>query len=107
MVALSTELAASNGLALPEARATTVALSNEVGTLSMANAGPNSGSSQFFINTKHNAFLDFFSPGQSKHPVFGKVTAGMDVVTAINSVKTDHSDRPVEPVRMVKISIAE
>ena len=46
-------------------------------TLSMANTGrPNSGGSQFFINTVHNAFLDWFSPGASKHPVFGKVIDG-------------------------------
>ncbi len=50
----------------------------------MANTGrPNSGSCQFFINTVHNAFLDYFTPGNSKHPVFGKVIAGMDVVTEI------------------------
>ena len=48
-------------------------LSNEPGTLSMANTGsPNSGGSQFFMNTVHNDFLDWFSPGESKHPVFGK-----------------------------------
>ncbi len=81
--------------------------SNEVGTLSMANAGPQSGSSQFFINTKHNAFLDFFSPGQSKHPVFGKITEGMDVVNAINTTPTDSGDRPTTPVKMIKITIAE
>ena len=81
-------------------------ITNEVGTLSMANAGPNSGSSQFFINTKHNAFLDFFSPGQSKHPVFGAISSGMDVVTAINSTPTNHSDRPLTPVQMIKVTIA-
>uniref|UniRef100_UPI003D0AF37D peptidylprolyl isomerase n=1 Tax=Haliangium sp. TaxID=2663208 RepID=UPI003D0AF37D len=49
-------------------------LSNEPGTLSMANTGrPNSGGSQFFLNTVHNSYLDWFSPGPSKHPVFGKV----------------------------------
>ena len=84
-----------------------VRLSNEPGTLSMANAGPNSGSSQFFINTKHNAFLDYFSPGQSKHPVFGKVTEGMDVVMAIGSTPTDGGDRPVTPVKMVKITVED
>src|SRR5579871_1056126 len=62
-------------------------LSNEPGTLSMANTGaPNSGSSQFFINTVHNSYLDWFSPGASKHPVFGRVTQGMDVVRAIEKV---------------------
>jgi cyclophilin family peptidyl-prolyl cis-trans isomerase len=81
-------------------------ITNDVGTLSMANAGPNSGSSQFFINTVHNGFLDFFSPGRSKHPVFGKVTSGMDVVNAINTTKTDANDRPVEPVQMIRITMA-
>ena len=80
-------------------------LSNEVGTLSMANAGPQSGSCQFFINTKHNDFLDYFSGGQSKHPVFGAVTEGMDVVTKINNTPTDGNDRPVTPVQMIKLSI--
>ena len=47
----------------------------------MANTGqPNSGGSQFFINTAHNSNLDWFTPGASKHPVFGKVTEGLDVV---------------------------
>jgi cyclophilin family peptidyl-prolyl cis-trans isomerase len=81
-------------------------LSNEPGTLSMANAGPNSGSCQFFINTVHNDFLDFFSPGQSKHPVFGKVTSGMDVVNAINKTPTDANDRPKTPVQMIRITMA-
>ena len=83
----------------------TARLSNEVGTLSMANAGPNSGSSQFFINTKHNAFLDWFTPGQSKHPVFGKVIEGMDVVNKIQSTPTDGDDRPRTPVRMNKVTV--
>jgi len=82
--------------------------SNEVGTLSMANTGaPNSGSCQFFINTKHNEFLDWFSPGQSKHPVFAKVIEGMDVITAIETTPTDGRDRPVEPVQMVKVTILD
>ncbi len=81
-------------------------LSNEPGTLSMANTGrPNSGSCQFFINTVHNNYLDWFSPGQSKHPVFGKVIEGMDIVHAIEKTKTDANDRPLEPVQMKKISI--
>ncbi len=80
-------------------------ISNEPGTLSMANAGPNSGSSQFFINTIHNDFLDYFTPGQSKHPVFGKVTSGMDVVTAINTTPTDGNDLPKTPVQMIRITM--
>jgi cyclophilin family peptidyl-prolyl cis-trans isomerase len=83
-----------------------VKLSNEPGTLSMANTGePNSGSSQFFINTAHNSFLDWFSPGPSKHPVFGKVIAGMDVVAKIGSTPTDGSDRPKTPVKMIKVTV--
>jgi len=81
-------------------------LSNEPGTLSMANTGrPDSGSCQFFVNTVHNAYLDWFSPGPSKHPVFGRVTAGMDVVKKIEKSPTDARDRPVTPVRMLKVTI--
>ena len=80
--------------------------SNAPGTLSMANTGrPNSGGSQFFINTANNTFLDWFSPGQSKHPVFGKVTEGMDVVRSIESTATNPQDRPLTPVKVEKISI--
>jgi cyclophilin family peptidyl-prolyl cis-trans isomerase len=83
-------------------------LSNEVGTLSMANTGqPHSGGAQFFVNTKHNAFLDWFSPGQSKHPVFGKVTAGMDVVRKIESTPTSQGDRPVTPVKMIRVTVTD
>lgn len=82
-------------------------ISNEPGTLSMANTGqPNSGSSQFFINTVNNANLDWFSPGPSRHPVFGKVTSGMDVVHAIESTPT-RSDAPITPVRVNTIIIQE
>jgi len=73
----------------------------------MANAGPNSGSSQFFINTVHNAFLDFFTPGPSKHPVFGKVVEGMAVVNKIGKTPTNSSDRPTTPVQMIKVTVQE
>lgn len=83
-------------------------LSNEPGTLSMANTGqPNSGSCQFFINTVHNAYLDWFTPGQSKHPVFGKITSGMDVIKKIETTPTASGDRPKTPVQMVKVTITE
>jgi cyclophilin family peptidyl-prolyl cis-trans isomerase len=83
-------------------------LSNEPGTLSMANTGqPNSGSCQFFINTVHNAYLDWFTPGASKHPVFGKVTGGMDVLKKIEEVPTVDGDRPKTPVQMIRITIHE
>ncbi len=82
-------------------------LSNEPGTLSMANTGqPNSGSCQFFVNTVHNKYLDWFTGGASKHPVFGKVIDGMDVVHKIEKVRTSN-DRPVEPVQMKKITVTE
>eukprot|EP00930_Biecheleria_cincta_P043732 TRINITY_DN3000_c0_g1_i1.p1 TRINITY_DN3000_c0_g1~~TRINITY_DN3000_c0_g1_i1.p1 ORF type:complete len:221 (+),score=40.71 TRINITY_DN3000_c0_g1_i1:67-663(+) len=78
---------------------------NAPGTLSMANTGsPNSGGSQFFINVANNKNLDWFSPGASKHPVFGKITKGMDVVTKISKVKT-RDDNPVVPVKMNSIKV--
>jgi peptidylprolyl isomerase len=69
------------------------------GTIAMANAGPNTGGSQFFINLVDNTFLD------SKHPVFGKVIEGMDVVDQIGKVRTDSNDRPVTPVKIVKATV--
>jgi len=69
---------------------------NDRGTISMANAGPNTGGSQFFINLVNNNFLD------SKHPVFGKVVEGMDVVDKIAKVKTDGSDRPLQNVTIIR-----
>lgn len=81
-------------------------ISNSRGTLSMANAGPQSGSCQFFINTVDNPYLDFFTPGQSKHPVFARVTSGMDVVDSIGRTPTDGNDRPRTPVQMLRITMA-
>ena len=72
---------------------------NDRGTISMANAGPNTGGSQFFINLVDNNFLD------TKHPVFGKVVEGMDVVDKIGSVPTDGNDKPIEEVVIVKASM--
>lgn len=82
-------------------------LSNVRGSISMANTGqPNSGGSQFFINTVDNLGLDFDKePLSSKHPVFGHVTAGMDVVDAISSVETGPRDLPVEPVIIESLTI--
>lgn len=65
----------------------------------MANAGPNTGGSQFFINLVDNNYLD------RAHPVFGKVVAGMDVVDAIGRVKTGAIDRPVKEVRIESAKI--
>ena len=73
----------------------------------MANTGrPNSGSCQFFINIVHNAYLDWFSPGPSKHPVFGKVIEGMDVVEKISKTPRDQRDRPKTPVKMNKVTVS-
>ena len=81
-------------------------LSNVRGTISMANSGPNSGGSQFFLNVADNIQLDWDKPpAQSKHPVFGKVTEGMEVVDAINSIQTVSGDRPMEEVVINKIII--
>ena len=74
---------------------------NSRGTIAMANTGdPNTGGSQFFINVVDNNFLD------SKHPVFGKIVAGMDVVDRIVSTKTDQNDRPLQEVKIIKATLA-
>jgi len=80
----------------------TAKISNEPMTLSMANAGPNSGGSQFFINCKHNAYLDWWRDdlGNSQHPVFGKVVGGEDVIRKIESTPTAPGDKPKTPVKI-------
>ena len=72
---------------------------NDRGTISMANSGVDTGGSQFFINLVDNNFLD------TKHPVFGKVVEGMDVVDKIGSVPTDGNDKPIEEVVIEKASM--
>ena len=72
---------------------------NDRGTIAMANAGPNTGGSQFFINLVNNNFLD------SKHPAFGKVIQGMEIVDKIAKVQTDSSDRPIKEVKIIEARI--
>ena len=69
---------------------------NNRGTISMANSGVNTGGSQFFINIVNNNYLD------GKHPVFGEVIKGMDVVDSIGKVETDSNDKPIEEVKIIK-----
>jgi len=72
---------------------------NVRGTIAMANAGPNTGSSQFFINLVNNNYLD------AKHPVFGTVISGMDVVDKIAKTKTNSNDKPRENITITTASI--
>ncbi len=72
---------------------------NDTGTIAMANAGPNTNGSQFFINAADNNFLD------GKHTVFGRVTAGMDVVARIERTPVDSSDRPITPMIIQSVTI--
>jgi len=70
---------------------------NDIGTIAMANSGPNTNGSQFFINVANNNFLD------SKHTVFGRVVGGMDVVQAIENTATGSGDRPVESMVITSV----
>ncbi len=72
---------------------------NVIGTISMANAGPNTNGSQFFINVADNTFLD------GKHTVFGRVTAGMSAVQDIEASPTAAGDKPTTPIVITRISI--
>jgi peptidylprolyl isomerase len=72
---------------------------NVRGTISMANAGPNTGGSQFFINVVDNGRLD------PMHPVFGKIVAGLEVADAISRAPRNRKDRPLKDVVIKKASV--
>lgn len=73
-------------------------LRNKAYTLSMANAGPNTGGSQFFINVRDNLYLD------NRHAVFGHITDGASLVLAISETETGFQDKPVKDVVIEKIT---
>jgi len=96
------------GYAIPDEHIAGDKLTNLRGTISMANSGPESGGSQFFINLVDNTNLDYDKqPLQSKHPVFGQVIAGMDVIDTIGGVETGPSDLPLEDVVVESVTIRE
>jgi peptidylprolyl isomerase len=72
---------------------------NNRGTIAMANAGPNTGGSQFFLNLVDNNYLD------KAHPAFGKVVEGIDIVEKMGKVKTGSMDRPVKEVKILSAKV--
>ena len=80
--------------------------SNEAGTLSMANTGePNTGGSQYFLNVADNESLDWFTGGESQHPVFGRVITNFELCVRISRGETSDDD-PKRPIKMESIVIS-
>jgi peptidyl-prolyl cis-trans isomerase A (cyclophilin A) len=71
------------------------------GLLAMANSGPNTNGSQFFVTVAATGWLN------GKHTIFGEVTEGMDVVEAISAAETDRNDKPVTDVRLERVEIED
>ncbi|MEZ4195574.1 MAG: peptidylprolyl isomerase [Candidatus Paceibacterota bacterium] len=96
------------GYAIPDEHIAGEYLTNVRGTISMANSGPESGGSQFFINVADNTNLDFDKPPfSSKHPVFGRVLSGMEVVDKIAKVEVNGNDMPLEAVIVESVVIKD
>ncbi len=94
------------GYTIPDEHIKGEYLTNVRGTIAMANSGPNSGSSQFFINLVDNTNLDFDKqPLTSQHPVFGRIVKGMEVVDAIGKADTNPRDLPLEEIVIQKVEI--
>jgi peptidylprolyl isomerase len=94
------------GYSIPDEHIAGEYLTNVRGTISMANSGPESGGSQFFINVADNTNLDFDKPPfSSKHPVFGRIMAGMDVIDTIAAAETNPNDMPLTPIVIEKVTI--
>ena len=72
---------------------------NTKGILSMANAGPNTGGSQFFITVAETPWLD------KHHAIFGKVIEGYEVVEAISKADRDRNDKPMQPIKIESVTI--
>lgn len=94
------------GYTIPDEFDSTNTLSNIKQTISMANAGPNTGGSQFFINLKNNTFLDYNKPPlTSAHPIFAIVRGGWNVVDSIGKTPVDGNDKPIAVARMDSVRI--
>ncbi len=94
------------GYSIPDEHVKSALLTNTRGTISMANSGPESGGSQFFINLINNERLDFDKlPLEYKHPVFGRVVNGMDIVDMIAVAETNPTNLPLEDIVIQSVEI--